>query len=401
MKKIVVLLLVGILLLGIAGCGASGEATVIPAATYYSDGSNYASPQEETLVHSYGLDKGILGMFGGDGDETYMTTPSVIIEQAPGIEPMPTVTSAVSAAATSERMVIRTASMALVVDDVTASLNEITNLAEANGGYVVNSDIREDSSRLYANISFRVEAGKFAATLQALRDLAVDVRSESTSGQDVTEEYIDLDAQLRNLEASEAQLLELMDKAGTVEEILKVQQQLTSTRGQIEQIKGRMQYLQQSASLSSIYVSLEQSKLTVEFYASSTTVKEGNDIRFTPVIGGGFEPYSFEWDFGDGSTSTEGAPLHKYNSDGAYTVTLTIKDDKGMTAEAEREDYITVLTGWDAGNTASSAWNGLVGFGHFLGSLFIWLGILSPIWIAILVILYFAWWRRRKKKVQS
>ena len=72
-------------------------------------------------------------------------------------------------------------------------------------------------------------------------------RSESTTGQDVTEQYTDLDSQLRNLEASEAQLLELMKQAGTVEEILKVQQELTNTRGQIEQIKGQMQYLEQSS----------------------------------------------------------------------------------------------------------------------------------------------------------
>jgi hypothetical protein len=189
----------------------------------------------------------------------------------------------------------------------------------------------------------------------------------------------------------------LMEKAGKVEEILQVQQQLTYTRGQIEQIKGRMQYLQQSTALSSIYVSLEQSKLTVQFTASSTTIKEGSEIRFNPIISGGFEPYSFSWDFGDGKNSTESNPLHAYKN-GTYTVKLTIKDDKGKTAEIERKDYITVLTGWDAGNVAGSAWNGLVGFGRFLVSVLIWIGILSPIWIAVLVVVYLTWWRRRKKK---
>ncbi len=397
MKKLVFGILVIVLLLGIAGC-SSKSSTTPPGITYAA--STRTSPQWGVAESSGGYydsyDSGKAGYQPG-------VTPTITVAL-----PAPTTTTVITtdngyhnqigANLPVDRMVIRTASMALLVEDVTASLNEITNLANVNGGYVINSDKREDQSRLYASINFRVDAAKFSDTLQALRNLAVDVRSESTTGQDVTEEYVDLDAQLRNLEASETQLLALMEKAGKVEEILQVQQQLTNTRGQIEQIKGRMQYLQQSTSLSSIYVSLEQSKLTAEFSASASTVKEGDDIRFMPTISGGFEPYSFTWDFGDGKTSTEGSPLHNYKNDGTYTVKLTIKDDKGNTADAVREGYITVLTGWDAGNVVSSAWNGLVGFGRFLGAFFIWVGILSPIWIAILVILYFTWWRRRKKK---
>jgi PKD repeat protein len=234
--------------------------------------------------------------------------------------------------------------------------------------------------------------------MQALQDLAVDVKSVSTSGQDVTEEYVDLNSKLGNLEASESQLLKLMEKAGTVEEILKVQQQLVSTRENIEVIKGRMQYLEQSSALSYIYASLEQSKLAVEFFANTTTIKEGEKVYFQPNVSGGFSPYTFAWDFGDGKTSTEQNPSHVYNKGGTYTVKLTIKDDKQGTTDATREDYITVTAGWAAGNVAQSAWHGMVAFGRFLASFFIGLGIFSPVWIAILVILYFAWWRRRKKK---
>jgi hypothetical protein len=300
--------------------------------------------------------------------------------------------------ASQERMVIKSANMALVVEDVNISLMQITNIAKSNGGYVVGSDIQENNNRLYANISFRVDASKFDATIQALQDLAVDVKSVSTSGQDVTEEYVDLDSKLGNLEASEAQLLKLMEKAGTVEEILKVQQQLVSTRENIEVIKGRMQYLEQSSALSYIYASLEQSKLAVEFYAYNTTVIESEKVQFKPTVSGGFSPYTFAWDFGDGKTSTEEAPAHVYNKAGTYTVKLAVKDDKQGTTDATREAYITVTAGWSAGNVVQSVWHAMVGFGRFLASFFIALGIFSPVWIAILVILYFAWWRRRKKK---
>jgi hypothetical protein len=376
---LVIVLLVAISIIGLTGCGAGSQqaaSTVAPMAT-------------KTLVQSYGLDKNGYYASEDGGSLPRPTTTSIVVTQEPP-------TSAGSAAIR-DRMVIKTASMALVVEDVNFSLGKIEDLAMMNGGYVINSDIREEQSRLYASISFKVVATKFEDTLQALRKMSVDVRSESTSGQDVTEEYVDLDSQLRNLQASETQLLALMEKAGTVKDILEVQQQLTSTRGQIEQLKGRMQYLEQNTALSSVYVNLEQSKLTVEFTASATTVREGDDVYFNPNISGGFAPYSYEWDFGDGKTSTEANPVHSFKS-GTYTVTLKIKDDKSSNADETRKDYINVLTGWDAGNVASSAWNGLVGFGRFLVSFLIWIGILSPIWIVILVILYFTWWRKRKKK---
>jgi hypothetical protein len=202
---------------------------------------------------------------------------------------------------------------------------------------------------------------------------------------------------LTNLEASESQLLELMKKAGEVADILEVQRELTKTTGEIEQIKGRMQYLEQSSSLALIQVNLEQSKLSIDFNADSRNIKEGNKVTFYARISGGFAPYSYEWNFGDGQTSTEEQPSHSYRDKGSYTVSLIVKDDKGTEIPFERKDYITVLTGWDAGNTVSGVWNALVSFGHFLVSVLIVLGIFSPVWIVILVILYFTVWRRRRK----
>jgi molybdopterin converting factor small subunit len=296
-----------------------------------------------------------------------------------------------------ERMIIRTGYMTLVVVDVASAMEQITNLAASYDGFVVSSNSWQDQDRMYASISFRVVSERFNDTLKALRALAVEVKSESTSGQDVTEEYVDLTAKLRNLEAAETQLLKLMEQAGEVSDILEVQRELVKTRGEIEQTKGRMQYLEQSSSMSYIEVNLEQSKLTVEFNADTRSVKEGYVVWFFPNVSGGFEPYSYEWDFGDGSTSTDVQPSHAYKSDGSYTVKLKVTDDRGNMVPYERADYITVLPGWSAGNIASSAWNGLVGFGRVILNILIWLGIFSPVWIVISVILYFAWWRRRKK----
>ena len=299
-----------------------------------------------------------------------------------------------------DRMIIRTGDMYLVVEDVAVTMAQIIALAGTYEGWVVDSNVWQDGDRKVGNISIRVLAEHFDEAIRDLRGMAVEVKQETTSGRDVTEEYVDLGARLSNLEASEAQLLDLMEQAGTVAEILEVQRELTKTRSEIESIKGRMQYLEESSSTSLIRVSLEQSKLSVEFFADTRSVKEGESIRFTAEISGGFSPYTYEWDFGDGNTSTEANPRHSYKSDGDYTVTLKVTDDRGGTADNERAGYVTVLRSWDVGRVAEAAWNGLAGFGKVLVNILIWLGYFSPVWIVIGLIIYFIVRRRRNKKAQ-
>jgi len=297
-----------------------------------------------------------------------------------------------------DRMIIRTANMQLVVDDVRDTIDKITDLAQDQQGYVVNSSSWKEGERVVGQITIRVPSSDFHYAMSMLRSMAVEVNSETTSSQDVTEEYVDLEATLRNLEATEVQLLKLMEKAEKVEDILNVQRELSRVQQDIERTKGRMQYLERTSAMSLIQVSLEQSKLEVRFSASTTTAKEGEQIRFYSDVGGGIAPYSWEWDFGDGNTSTDNNPGHKYKSKGTYTVTLTVTDDRGNQDTEKRSDYITVLPGWSAGSIVDSAWNGLVTFGRVLANIFIWLGIFSPVWIIIGVLMYFFWWRRRKKR---
>jgi hypothetical protein len=178
MKRLIFVLLVTLLLLGTVACAKSGDP--------------------------------LMYMKGSENDEVSLAAPAPMIN-IPRTSPTPTVTPAGSAAwdgsqsVPADRMVIKSAYLALVVEDVSASMIQITNLAAAYGGFVINSDIQEEQNRFFANISFRVDSARFNEALQALRDLAADVRSESTSGEDVTEEYVDLGAKQRNLEASEAQ----------------------------------------------------------------------------------------------------------------------------------------------------------------------------------------------------
>ncbi|MFC1981199.1 DUF4349 domain-containing protein [Chloroflexota bacterium] len=317
----------------------------------------------------------------------------------PAPAPVPSGAVEVDESWATERMIVRTGNMQLVVADVLAAIERIAGLAGSADGYVVSSSSWREGDRLVGNIAIRVAAERFDDTVIVLRGLAVEVLSESTSSKDVTEEYVDLSAKLKNLEATEIQLLRLMEKAEKVEDILDVQRELSRTREDIERTKGRMQYLERTSATSLINVRLEQAALDVNFSASKKTVKVGQDVYFSPNIAGGISPYSYEWDFGDGNTSTDTAPNHNYKSVGSYTVSLEVTDDRGNTDIKTREAYIGVLPGWSAGNIASSAWNGFVIFGQVLADIFIWIGIFSPVWIVIIGILYLTWWRRRKKKV--
>ena len=239
------------------------------------------------------------------------------------------------------------------------------------------------------------------STMTMLRQIAVEVTSETTSSRDVTEEYVDLKARLENLEATEIQLHSIMQKAETVEEILEVQRELSKVRGEIEQVKARMQYLERTSATSLININLTQSKLDIQFQANKSRVKDREEIVFFGEISGGFSPHSYEWDFGDGTTSTRDNPSHSYKKTGSYTVSLTVTDDRNNTATETRTDYISVVPGWSAGGIASDAWNGLVTFGHTLANIFIWIGVFSPIWIAGGGVVYgVIHWRRRKKKTQ-
>ena len=170
---------------------------------------------------------------------------------------------------TIKQMVIRTANLSLVVEATDDAMTAIQSLAEGLGGYVAQSSTyRVREGLVDGNITVRVPASSFSQALQSMKELAVTVTSENVSGEDVTQEYTDLESRLRNLEATETELLELLktvrERTGKAEDILAVHREVTNIRGQIEQIKGRMQYLEQMAAMSTITASLTMERPVVE-----------------------------------------------------------------------------------------------------------------------------------------
>ena len=155
-----------------------------------------------------------------------------------------------------QRMIVRSAEMRITVDDTSKTVEAVSRSAEAIGGYVAGSHVWRDGELLRARLTVRVPAEKLTSTLAQIRSLAKRVENETLSSEDVSEEFVDLEARVRNLEATEEELRQLLIVARTnsrkATEVLEVHSQLTQIRGQIEQAKGRMRYLSQVAAMSSI-----------------------------------------------------------------------------------------------------------------------------------------------------
>lgn len=164
------------------------------------------------------------------------------------------------------RLIVRTAEVSLIVGDTTASVEKLAALASANGGYLTDSRVWRDGQVVRATLTMRVPAQKLDAALAAVRKAATRVESETVTGDDVSQEYVDLESQVRNLEAAEVEMRQLMttvrERTKKAEDILEVYNQLTQLRGQIETAKGRMRYLSQMSAMSTIKLTLSPDAIT-------------------------------------------------------------------------------------------------------------------------------------------
>jgi len=161
-----------------------------------------------------------------------------------------------------ERMVIKNGTLYILVDDINQAEQQITLLAQQKGGYIVSTSNYGGGETRRSTIVFRVPAAQFEATLSDVEGIAKEVEERSVSGEDVTEEFVDLGSRLKNLEATRDRLLDLLEQANRVEDALNINQAITDVQEDIEVIQGRMKYLQQSAAQSTITVNISRVVIT-------------------------------------------------------------------------------------------------------------------------------------------
>jgi hypothetical protein len=155
-----------------------------------------------------------------------------------------------------ERKIIQRASLRIEVEDFQASSDALFRIVEQSDGFISDSySYVTDTGRKRGDITIRVPTDKFLSVIRELEQLGT-VQSKQISGEDVTEEYIDLQARLNNSERQEKRLLEILDKAEEVKDILEVERELERVRGEIERLTGRITYLENRIELATITVSL-------------------------------------------------------------------------------------------------------------------------------------------------
>ena len=158
-----------------------------------------------------------------------------------------------------DRVVVKTGSLTMVASDVRATVDKISDVVSQAGGLVTSSNIfegRKEKTATDAELTLRIPVDKLEQTVSEIKKLADRVLHESFTAQDKTEQKVDLEARLRNLRATESQLMTIMTRATNVEETLRVQSELTIVRGQIEQLQAQLENLEGAAAMSTVTISI-------------------------------------------------------------------------------------------------------------------------------------------------
>ncbi len=227
------------------------------------------------------------------------------------------------------RIIVHTARMSLVVEDVGNGVDRITSIAAELGGWMVSSD---RTSRHTGSVAIRVPAGSLDEALSRIEDAGLEVESQSVTSQDVTDEYINVESRLVSLRATRERLLSFLEQAEDVEDALMVERELSGLEERIEGMQGRLNYLSQTSAFSLIEVSMRVSAVEIEVDpGEDVSLREGEVGRFRASFTApeGIEEFFFHWDFGDGASARgEGSTLRSDGTRLTATVTHVYEDDR-------------------------------------------------------------------------
>jgi hypothetical protein len=227
--KIIALLVVCIALVAAAGCTGL-QSTTSGRSSISQDSGNGGSLSEKTAY------------------------------SGPASMPVPTIVPTQSGPVTTgvDTKIIKTAYLTIEVKDVPGAVETLNTLASQKGGYISSTNVQKNyNDRLSGSVILRVPAPEFDSTLAGVRALGT-VKSSSTQGQDVTEEYVDIQAQKTSYQNQLAQYNEIMKRAVKVEDVITVQQQIDRVQTELNRLEGRLKYLNSRIDFSTITVNLEE-----------------------------------------------------------------------------------------------------------------------------------------------
>ena len=222
---------------------------------------------------------------GGGGGREDSAAQEISLEQSEQTQ---------NAAGIVERKIIRNADLTLEAGSPEEAQQKISAIAESKKGFVIestqsSSDVKT-TTRDTVTMTIRVPAEQFNSALDEIRKTSNRVIVETVKGEDVTEEFIDIEARLKTKKALEEQFLEIMKRSNSVEDALNVQRELAEVRGEIEQIEGRKRFLENQASLSTIKIILQSptafsANSSGFFYQLKESVGSGFDAALSFILG--------------------------------------------------------------------------------------------------------------------
>ncbi len=269
------------ILLAVAGAAVGLVIVAAVIALIQTPTSTRSSFALQVAPSSAGIGRAKMGLAAGGMPSSYAESAAVADDSyavAPAMMPPTPGQTGGQTAAEVDQKIIKNGSLRITVDKVSDALGAVTAIATARGGFVQSSSSTERGDGTHeGQITLRVPAKDFEAAMADVKALAKVVNYELATGQDVTEQYTDLQAQLRNAQAQEEEYLRIMKKAESVEDILKVQERLGQIRGVIESLQGRLKYLENVTAYSTVNVSLAEEptvQVPTKEFRPGTSVKE-------------------------------------------------------------------------------------------------------------------------------
>lgn len=172
-----------------------------------------------------------------------------------------------STAEAADRKIIRNADITMEVASTTEAQHRVTAITESHGGFVVTSEAKQreniDPAKRTLDIKLvvRIPATQFGPALDQIKTLAGNIPEANVTSQDVTEDFIDLEARIKTQKALELQFLEIMKDASKVADALEVQRQIAEVRTDIEKLEGRKRFLENRSRLSTITINIQAPKV--------------------------------------------------------------------------------------------------------------------------------------------
>ena len=259
-RKFVISAIVLCAVLTLTGCGAAATMAPIaaPAATQAPEAelpasSDIAGQGAPAVMQAPDAGLSSSSDTSGQAAPAPAATSGAIVQTGPD-----TITNSAGSAG---HMIVKNGDVKLLVKDTDRALDGVTQIVSDVQGYIVSSRVwyqdYHGTNYKYATLTMGIPVDQFENVLLRLRGLSIRVLDENATGQDVTDQYVDLQSQMTNLEATRDRIKGFLDQAKTVDDALRINQQLSDVEAQIEQIKGKMNYLSNRSAFSTLTIDLE------------------------------------------------------------------------------------------------------------------------------------------------